>query len=151
MSYEEIERKYLKKKEEYENHIKLYENIDDWSSPLKNFSGVVFITFTKPNERQQYYKYFPHSFYKKAMNYLNQFCGNIFLKQRNNNFKGKSFNFFNKVLVEKAPDPVDVLWQNLGLDSGSRKRRVFSIYSYSILLTSINFGVIISLDYVQVF
>jgi len=64
--------------------------------------------------------------------------------------KGKSFEFYQKILIEKAPDPIDVIWQNLGRDSGSRKRRIFSIFAYSFMLSSVNFGLILLLDFVQV-
>lgn len=150
MTYEEIEKKYNSKKAKYEEHIKLYENIENKLCHLKNFSGVVFLTFSRPDECQKYYKFFPHSIWRKLKNYINFILEKLFQNKCKIDYKGKSFKFFNNTLVERAPDPVDVIWQNLGLDSGSRKRRVFSIYAYSILLTGINFGVIISLDYVQV-
>lgn len=52
--------------------------------------------------------------------------------------------------VEKAPEPEDVIWENLQFNSKHRFFRKLMVYLISLVLIAISFGIIVGLNYGQV-
>lgn len=64
--------------------------------------------------------------------------------------KGKDFTWINSFEVDKAPEPEDIIWENLSFSNSDRLLRKVKTYTYSILLTIVNLGILLGLNYAQV-
>jgi hypothetical protein len=114
----------------------------------KNFSGVVFITFNTIEEHENFLKPYPK-------NTIMSFCINI----KNLKYfcccccvnKNKRKNFFLKrnISVEEAPEPEDVIFENLQVSSCERAVRILFIYIFSIIIMAICFFIILFLNNFQ--
>lgn len=128
----------------------MYDNLDNDDTDLVNFSGVAFLSFKTIEDYESYYKLFPKNILHKLLNYIKNIfgCCSEKCKYKKNS---KTIDFLHKVLVERSPEPFDIIWENLGLPTLLRKKRKFITYILSILLTLINFSIILSLDKLQVY
>ena len=114
----------------------------------KNFSGVVFITFNSIEEQENFLKPYPKntimSFCISIKN-LKYFCCCCCVN------KNKRKNFFLKrnISVEAAPEPEDVIFENLQCSSRERFVRILFIYIFSVIIMAICFVIILFLNNFQ--
>lgn len=55
----------------------------------------------------------------------------------------------NRILVERAAEPQDVFWENLGYDIVDRAKRGFATFSITALILIVVFGVNLGLNYLK--
>ena len=134
-------------KEKLEKKIDEIEQGNQKLSEL-NFAGCVFVTFNTMKEKENYYAKFPHSilsffyFYIKNLHYF--FCACCANKNNVKKFRRRK-----KMTVSNAPEPEDVIWENLDLSFLDRAKRGIIIYLVTIVLIFIAFAVVLALTYLQ--
>ena len=114
-----------------------------------NFSGVVFVTFDNIKEQEKFLEPFPKNLIM-----------NIFVSIKNSKYflcccfidkhKRKRFLLKRNIAVDKAPEPEDVIFENLQYSSLQRFFRMLIIYFISFIIIFICFVVILSLNYLQI-
>ena len=114
----------------------------------KNFSGVIFVTFNTIEEHENFLKPFPKNFIMTIfinIKNLKYFLCCCFIN------KNKRKNFFLKrnITVDAAPEPEDVIFENLQCSSCERFVRTLFIYIFSLIIIAICFVVILFLNYFQ--
>ena len=114
----------------------------------KNFSGVIFVTFNTIEEHENFLKTFPKNFIMTIfinIKNLKYFLCCCFIN------KNKRKNFFLKrnITVDAAPEPEDVIFENLQCSSCERFVRTLFIYIFSLIIIAICFVVILFLNYFQ--
>ena len=83
------------------------------------------------------------TFQKSLMRFKFFFCSK--------NLPDNLLTFKNKVLVvEKAPEPNDVLWENLHYPMKYKLKKRFGIYAVTLIILAICFGMILGISYGQV-
>ena len=128
---------------------KLHELLEETKTLTeKNFSGVVFITFNSIEESEQFLKPYPKSMITSfCMNIINlkYFCCCCCID------KNKRKNFFLKrnITVEEAPEPEDIIFENLQCSSCQRFVRILFIYIFSLVIIGICFFIILFLNNFQ--
>ena len=120
---------------------------DDYSQNA--FNGVAFITFNTENEALDYKKKFPKTFIGKLFINIGKsialcFCGCCLSKTTKKSLRVKS-----KITVDLAPEPEDVIFENLEYHFISRLIRSLILYFFSILLAGVSFGIVTFLNYIQ--
>ena len=113
-----------------------------------NFSGVIFVTFNTIEEHEKFLEPYPKNLIMS-----------IFINIKNLKYflcccfvdKEKRKNFFLKrnITVDEAPEPEDVIFENLQCSSCERFIRTLFIYIFSLIVISICFVVILFLNYFQ--
>ena len=133
-------------KQNYEQRLKLLLN----NAKLTNFSGCAFVTFNTVEEKEDFYRKFPHFFIEYVffclLNIKYYLCC-CFIKKEEKDKK----NLFNNIRVHLAPDPEDVIWENLEFSIFNRVLRAIGIYLASFLLLTISFFIIFLLTNQQNF
>ncbi len=138
----------LKMKELRQNIKKFLEDIDKLEN--KNLlNGVVFATFNTNKEYNDYLEQFPSSFFSKvSFNIYYLFAVYLFRcafsAKARENLRKKI-----KLRVERAPEPQDIIWENLQYTGMERVKRTCYVYFISILLTGVSFGIVFGLNYLQ--
>ena len=120
---------------------------EDYSK--SSFNGVAFIIFNKENEAINYKKKYPSTFIGKLFINIRKsfalcFCGCCISQKTKKSLKIKS-----KITVDLAPEPEDVIFENLEFHFISRLFRSLLLYFFSILLAGISFGIVTLLNYIQ--
>ena len=115
---------------------------------INNFTGSIFLTFNTIQQKEEYYNLYPHYiletiilFFKESKYY---FC-RCFINEKS---KKKFFRRKN-IKVYTAPEPEDVIWENIEYDKWFRFRRGFLIYFISFCLLLISFVIILSLTFLK--
>ena len=109
------------------------------------FSNVALVIFDRIADYEEYYSWFPHS----ILSFLWSKFKRVF-SCCSSQSKGRNSKWLNSFKVEKAPEPEDIIWENLYFSDSERLRRKLKTYFYSFLLSIINLGVILGLNYAQV-
>lgn len=114
----------------------------------KNFSGVILVTFNTIEEHEKFLEPFPKNI-----------ISDIFINIKNLKYflcccfvnKNKRKNFFLKrnISVEEAPEPEDIIFENLQYSSCERFIRMLFIYIFSLIIIAICFVVILFLNNFQ--
>ena len=130
----------LKQKlEEYKNQI------NDEKSITDKTCGDVFVTFSTQGTTKEIVDRYEFSSLQKYFNYFKQCC--CCDKSINDNklhFRGEL------LYVQRAPEPNDVVWENLGFSNFFKfKRRVFTNFA-TLLVLAICFVLIFGVSYYQV-
>ncbi len=110
------------------------------------FNNVAFVIFDKIADYEEFYSWFPHS----ILSFIWFKFKRIFCCCCSSNKSGKDTKWFDSFKIEKAPEPEDVIWENLSFTDAERFRRKLKTYFYSFILTIINLAVILGLNYAQV-
>lgn len=114
------------------------------------FTGRVFVTFEDSKHYSEYYGYFSHSMVGKIFSSLRYFFSHTFcaccFSDRTRHMISKKYKF----KVEEAPEPTDIIWENLEYSDLSRFVRKIVTYTISLLIVLINLAIVIGLNCVQV-
>ena len=135
-----------KEKEELEKQIK--EIIEDSKKNTSNyFGGAALVTFDTIKEQELYLKNLPKNsiewFFHTLRNGAYLFCSCCF----NNN----DINYLKrKIKFEAAPEPEDIMFENVEISHFSRVMRTTLVYIISIIICAVSFALIIILNYIQV-
>lgn len=111
------------------------------------FSNVAFIIFDKITDYEEFYSWFPHTYLSLIWFKISKILSSCCRYKFNG---GKDEKWFNSFKVERAPEPEDVIWENLYYSDSERLKRKFKTYFYSLLLSIVNLGIILGLNYAQV-
>ena len=111
-----------------------------------NFAGSIFLTFNTIQQKEEYYNMYPHYFIEKIIVFLKESkfylcCCCINEKSKRNFFRRKN------IKVLSAPEPEDVIWENIEYDFWFRFKRGLIIYFISFLLLLISFIFVLGLTY----
>jgi hypothetical protein len=114
----------------------------------ENFAGCIFITFPTIKEKENYYNEFPHSFLEKCIEFIKELkyriCCCFIYREKLENFHRRK-----KLKVSFAPDPEELIWENMEFTLISKIKRSLIIYIISLLLIGVSFGIILYLNYLQ--
>ena len=140
----EIEENKNKLESSLQNLLNQSENLTE-----NNFSGVIFVTFCNIKEQEKFMKYQPKNLIMniyKSLKHLKYFlCYHcVDKKKRDRYFLRKNISF------EIAPEPEDVIFENLQYSSIERLFRTILIYFISLIMIFICFLIILVLNYVQI-
>jgi len=111
------------------------------------FCNVAFVIFDKIADYEEFFSWFPQSFLSWIWFKTKRILSCCFTPKR----ASKDWEWFESFRVERAPEPEDIIWENLYFCDSERLRRKIKTYFYSFLLTILNLGVILGLNYAQVF
>jgi len=120
-----------KKMDDFEAHISEAES--------KKFTGIAFVVFNTQTETNEVIQKFKMTHLEKAFSsIINKFCANT-----RRSYNGQV------IKVDRAPEPFDVFWENLGLDwwEVAKKRILTNIVS--VLLLAVTFGLILGISALQ--
>jgi hypothetical protein len=135
------------------NYLK--KQINDYYADINNIqksshsTGVVFATFKDSHDYEAFYNFFPQTafmglIYKFLNMVVNCICPCCFSQ----NYKRKLI-LINSLKVQRAPEPSDILWQNLEYSDLSKAIRKLWVYIVSVIMISISFTIILALNVVQ--
>ena len=113
-----------------------------------NFAECIFAIFNTIKEKEKYYDKFPHNFLTLLYFYLKYIYYFLFSSCIDKN-KVRRFQRKKKISVDHAPEPEDVIWENLEISFIERVKRGIIIYSITIFLLLFAFGLVLSLTYLQ--
>jgi hypothetical protein len=133
----------------------LRKQIDNFFADISNIqkssksNGVIFAAFMDNRQNGNYYNLFPHTWYTKLLRciqnlFVNCLCSCCF----DTKYK-RRVSLINTLKVELAPEPADVLWQNLEYTDFNKLLRKIGVYFISLILISISFTLIVVLNIVQ--
>jgi hypothetical protein len=133
-------------------HIKEYmELINNVDERKKAFTGTAFVTFKNQEEYDTYLGYYPNSVIKKCFRYVQVIFANFLccccVSKNTRRFLKKSLSF----TVTPAPEPTDVIWENLEYTYWNRVFRQICVYIISFILMGISFGVVLFFNWIQVY
>jgi len=127
-------------KEDTENKIKLAVQLEDINE--YNFAGVAFVSFNTIKEQEEFLKQFPSNFITYFLKIIWDlkyiFCFCCLKKDLKANLN-----------VVVAPEPEDVIYENIEYSSIEKTLRIMIVYIISILLIGICFGIFIGLNILQ--
>lgn len=127
---------------------KLKQIIDNTNSGNSDrFSGAVILTFNTIEEYERYYDMFPQSALGSIFYYIKRF-----LTRTSKDFSKRSYqeNLNLDVFdVHRAPEPSDIIWENLEFSSFQRIMRKLFVYFISIIMVGASFIIILFLNSIQ--
>ena len=114
----------------------------------ENFAGCLLVTFKTIKDAENFYNEFPQTFLynlwiliKNLRYYLFSCC---YSKEEIDRFHRRK-----KMKVYHAPEPEDIIWENLEFTNWNRFQKSLKIYGISFLLIAVSVGIVIGLTYVQ--
>ena len=114
-----------------------------------NFAGVIFVTFDSINETEKFLELYPKNIIMKllvSIKDLKYFLCYCCVKKN----KLKIFLLKKNISVDVAPEPEDVIFENLQYSSCERFLRMLLIYFISFIIIAICFFIILFLNYLQI-
>lgn len=114
----------------------------------ETFSGVVIATFETIKDADTYSSLFPQSRFKQLVNRVYLILRHILCFLSKEDRKEKPKNLL-KLEVKKAPEPCDIIWENLEFKEAERFKLKFIVYLKSFLLVFASFGFFVGLNYIQ--
>ena len=115
---------------------------------MDKFAGTVIISFKTIKEKEEFLSNLPNKFFVQFLNVAGKlryfFCFCCIKKIDNSKFWQK-----NKIQIEEAPEPEDILFENLEFTTMKKTYRVVGMNMISLLLIGIGFGIIFGLQYLQ--
>ena len=108
---------------------------------LNNFCGCIFATFNSIQDKEEFYNKFPHFFIESILFYIKNIkyylCCCLIDKKNNIQHRARE-----RISVYLAPEPEDVIWENMEFTFFQRLYRIIIVYSLSfILITGAFFAV----------
>ena len=114
---------------------------------LNNFCGCIFATFNTVKDKEEFYNNFPHFFLEFSIYYIKQlkyYLCCCFIDKKKNKRLGRE-----KIRVYLAPEPEDIIWENLEFTIMQRFSRILIIYTLSFLVIGIAFTIVYFLNVYQ--
>ena len=115
---------------------------------MDKFAGAVIISFNTIKEKEEFLSNFPKNFLVHFLNIVGKlryfFCFCCIKKIDNTKFWKKL-----KVQIEEAPEPEDIVFENLEFTTMTKTYRVVGMNMISLLLIGIGFGIIFGLQNLQ--
>lgn len=143
MTIEEANEDLTNVKQEYK---KAMMNLDSNKATFKFWTKSCFVVFNTISDCEKFYDNFNHKLYNRFYLQLKK----IFSCCCKTKSQGKSLDWVNTFKVERAPEPEDVYWENFIYSDNQRFCRQTATLCITFLLTVINFGVILALNYADV-
>ena len=113
-----------------------------------NFARAIFVTFETIKEKENYYNRFPHSFYGYVMHFFISlkyyFCCCCINKE-----EIQIHNMTKNLIVSEAPEPEDVIWENIEYSTTNRVVRAIIVYIISLLLICVSFAIVFGFTFLQ--
>lgn len=117
-------------------------NFENKDTIRQMFSGTVFATFKDTTEYEGYKDFYPDTFFKRLSKLFQYyFCGCCLHKDKLASLK-KSLD----LVVEEAPEPEDVIWENLQITYYDRLCRKFVVLFIVILILGLSFGTLLAIS-----
>lgn len=113
------------------------------------FNGVGFVVFANQKDKEFYYKRFPHSFLRVLFTHFLSMIGLYMCCCCLSDKKKKELKRISKITVTTAPEPSDVIWENLEYNFGRRMIRNFVANVVSLICIAISFGLVFLLNWAQ--
>ena len=140
----EIKRKRDNIQEEIEKIIE-----ESKKNTMEYFGGAAIVTFDTIKEQELYMKNVPDNaidyIIKFLKNFVYLFCSCCVDKN------SKNLNYLKKhIKFEDAPEPEDIIFENLEVSYGSRILRTIGIYIISILICGVSFIIVVELNELQI-
>lgn len=148
--------KYVKVKLEYDKINKdLKKQINKTNNNKQdNFSGTIIATFNTIEESDKYLINFPNSFISNLYNRIKILFNRckkskIYSDNIDNNNNNTYYRNIKCLEVKRAPNPYDIIWENLEYTSKQRKIRRATVFLISFVILIISFLIILGLNYIQ--
>jgi hypothetical protein len=107
-------------------------------------TGVVFAVFNYQWMKDLYLSKFPRSFVNRLLTKTVYYWKGLMCCCKNYNKKNKLHQHLIK--VEPAPEPKDIIWENLQFSTSQKLQSAICVYGLSIGLIGLSFGMIIGLN-----
>ena len=127
--------------------FQLSEIMKNINNSQEQFSGTIIAIFDTIADADDYLSHFPQNYWEKSKCLLFFFLNKVFCSCFAN--KKYSFENKNKLVVRRAPEPIDIIWENLEFTINQRLIREIIINLISIILVIISFLAILGLNYIQ--
>jgi hypothetical protein len=118
---------------------------------MAKFAGAVIVSFNTTKEKEEFLKHIPNTLFLKLLKMIGQlryfFCFCCIDKIDNSKFIMK----YLKMEIEEAPNPEDIIFENLEFTQQSKTYRVVGYNMISLLLIGIGFGIILGLQNLQMY
>ena len=115
---------------------------------MDKFAGAVIISFNTIKEKEEFLSHFQNNFFVHFINVAGKlryfFCFCCIKKIDNSEFFQKS-----KIQIEEAPEPEDIIFENLEFTTKTKTYRVVGMNMISLLLIGIGFTIIFGLNTLQ--
>ena len=131
----------LKEKNVYKKRLNLLMN----KAKLNNFCGCAFATFNTIKDRDEFYNNYPHFLVEFIFYYIQKLFNFLFCCGVCNSGKKR----LERIRVYLAPEPEDIIWENLEFTFCQRFYRIIIIYLTSICLILIAFQIVFALNSLQ--
>ena len=139
--------KLQKEKEDLEKDIDLLLK-ESKKINMDKFAGAVIISFNTIKEKEDFLSNFPNNFFTRFLKIAGKlryfFCFCCIKKIDNTEFWQKL-----KIQIQEAPEPEDVVFENLEFTTMTKTYRVVGMNMISLLLIGIGFGIIFGLQNLQ--
>ena len=114
-----------------------------------NFAGIIFVTFETMKEQEKFLDQFPKNFIMNLLTSIKDLkyflCGCFISKKDKREFFLKK-----NIKVEVAPEPEDVIFENLQYSSFQRNIRIIFTYFLSFIIIGICLIIILLLNQIQI-
>ena len=145
------------KSEKEEKIAKLIQDSKEHTS--KYFGGGAFITFNKIKQQEEYISKLPSNFFDYIIHFFKNmafiFCSCCMNKNSTNCsccMNKNSTNYYKRnITFESAPEPEDILFENIETKQIHRFFRTMIVYFISILLCGVSFAAIYGLNLLQMY
>ena len=115
---------------------------------MDKFAGAVIISFNTIKEKEEFLSHFPDNLFVHLLNVIGKlryfFCFCCIKKIDNSKFWQKK-----KIQIDEAPEPEDIVFENLEFTTMKKTYRVVGMNMISLLLIGIGFGIIFGLQNLQ--
>ena len=112
---------------------------------LNNFCGCIFATFNTLKDKEEFYNNYPHFYLEIIFYYLKKIKYHLcccFIDKKKNKAR-------ERIRVHLAPEPEDVIWENMEFSVFQRFYRIVFIYCLSIILILITVYIVYQLNEYQ--
>ena len=113
-----------------------------------NFAGSIFLTFNTIKQKEEYYSLYPHYFLDKMISFFRESKYYFCWCWVDENSK-KKFLRRKNIKLYTAPEPEDIIWENIEYDIWFRIKRCLIIYSITFFLLLISFLIVLGLTYLK--
>ena len=140
------------KKEKRELEKKIEDLLEERKEiTMEKFAGAVIVSFNTIKEKEEFLSNIPNSLFIQIVKFICRlryfFCFCCIDKIDNSNFVMKHL----KIKIAEAPNPKDIIFENLEFTQREKTYRVVGINMISLILIGIGFVAILGLQYLQMY